>query len=671
MSRNGNGTYNLPAGNPVVTGTTISSTWANNTLADMANAITGSIAADGQTPITGALKGTNGTVAFAGVGQTKIPSGTTAQRAASPTDGMIRYNTDLKQYEGYKEGAWSIFGNGAGGTLFSDTVTATQGQTVIVLTTGYVLGGDNLSVYVNGSRQIYNVNYTETTTTSFTFTNGLNAGDLVNYTIGASTSLSVNASSVLYNEGSTGAVDTNVKAKLQESVSVKDFGAIGNGIADDTAAIQAAINSKNGFLSVYFPAGVYKVTSQITLAYDRYELHGDGVATRILFMPTADAACFVFDRTNQNSVQNTVRDLAFYSDDTGFTKTAIKLYSISSCLFENIQTVSPHWEGGTGSIFLHILGREGTAIRGLNVQADKPILISPIPSAYNPSGIGIDHFHFSDCYLIASGNYPIVTIEDGVYVTQLTFDGYQAWVGGTYGVYWNDTTSAQISSGIVFANIRMEQGLDATKQAFYINHNYSVAGFTVRNSYIGDRAGLYLRKVSSVTIDNSYFTAIPQEVLNIDGSNDNISINNCFWQAGTTSTITGLRTIYSTPEGYATPINAFYIKSTSTFIAEIHEGIITGEPFTVANAGVVSLLPTALSPSIYVAIVTTNEGTNAIFSINGNQHLTYLISDPSGIFSTTKGTASKINIYWDATSGTYQLENLRGSSYTYNILKLS
>ena len=54
MSRNGSGVYSLPAGNPVVTGTTISSTWANNTLTDMATAITGSIASDGQTPITGA-----------------------------------------------------------------------------------------------------------------------------------------------------------------------------------------------------------------------------------------------------------------------------------------------------------------------------------------------------------------------------------------------------------------------------------------------------------------------------------------------------------------------------------------------------------------------------------------------------------------------------------------
>ena len=55
MARNGTGTYNLPAGNPVVTGSTISSTWANNTLNDMATALTGSLSSDGQTTPTGNL----------------------------------------------------------------------------------------------------------------------------------------------------------------------------------------------------------------------------------------------------------------------------------------------------------------------------------------------------------------------------------------------------------------------------------------------------------------------------------------------------------------------------------------------------------------------------------------------------------------------------------------
>ena len=49
MPRNGNGEYDLPAGNPVVPGTVIESEWANNTMNDLAVALTDSLTADGQT----------------------------------------------------------------------------------------------------------------------------------------------------------------------------------------------------------------------------------------------------------------------------------------------------------------------------------------------------------------------------------------------------------------------------------------------------------------------------------------------------------------------------------------------------------------------------------------------------------------------------------------------
>lgn len=55
MPRNGSGTYTLPSGNPVVTGTTISSTWANTTLSDIGTGLTNSIAKDGQTTPTANL----------------------------------------------------------------------------------------------------------------------------------------------------------------------------------------------------------------------------------------------------------------------------------------------------------------------------------------------------------------------------------------------------------------------------------------------------------------------------------------------------------------------------------------------------------------------------------------------------------------------------------------
>ena len=60
MPRNGSGTYSLPQP-AFVPGTTISSAAVNSDLSDIATALTGSISADGQTPITGGLKITNGT----------------------------------------------------------------------------------------------------------------------------------------------------------------------------------------------------------------------------------------------------------------------------------------------------------------------------------------------------------------------------------------------------------------------------------------------------------------------------------------------------------------------------------------------------------------------------------------------------------------------------------
>ena len=73
MARDGLGTYSLPAGNPVDTRTTISSTTHNNTMNDLAAALTQSVSKDGQTTMTGTLN--MGTNAISGVTKLTITGG--------------------------------------------------------------------------------------------------------------------------------------------------------------------------------------------------------------------------------------------------------------------------------------------------------------------------------------------------------------------------------------------------------------------------------------------------------------------------------------------------------------------------------------------------------------------------------------------------------------------
>lgn len=63
----------------------------------------------------------------------------------------------------------------------------------------------------------------------------------------------------------TGATERTFQNKTREIVSVKDFGAVGDGTTDDSAAIQKAINLviTNGAIKVIFPTASYKVLTKI------------------------------------------------------------------------------------------------------------------------------------------------------------------------------------------------------------------------------------------------------------------------------------------------------------------------------------------------------------------------------------------------------------------------
>jgi len=79
-----------------------------------------------------------------------------------------------------------------------------------------------------------------------------------------------NAADITYDPAGTGAVSRSVQAKLRDVVSVKDFGAVGDGVADDTAAIQAAVAyaAAGSGSAIYIPEGTFKVSGNLIGNYE-------------------------------------------------------------------------------------------------------------------------------------------------------------------------------------------------------------------------------------------------------------------------------------------------------------------------------------------------------------------------------------------------------------------
>lgn len=133
------------------------------------------------------------------------------------------------------------------------------------------------------------------------------------------------ASDLSFTPSGIGAVSRTVQDKERDWVSVKDFGAVGDGSTDDSSAILAAVNAATGATGgnsstygVYFPAGIYKVTTSAcftpTVASTARGIHffGAGWYTSIIRYGTLSGATWLYDNGATARTQfSTFEDLGF------------------------------------------------------------------------------------------------------------------------------------------------------------------------------------------------------------------------------------------------------------------------------------------------------------------------------------------------------------------------
>ena len=232
----------------------------------------------------------------------------------------------------------------------------------------------------------------------------------------------------------------NVEERIEntKTVNVLDFGAVGDGVADDTSIIQNVSNSLNDGDTIIFPEGAYRTTGTITIKKSvKIKMQGYILADHnqigILFKNADAQGNFSSRTTNQKSILDAEIDLirkknSDYENQT--TSIGVEMWNVYYGIF-NIKRLE------NNNVGLKLIGNKyGTGYAG---------------TSYCKFFIGLISSKVTNILMVASGTGGL----EG-YVTQNQFysgslsGGNNADATGTNHVFMNNIGSSVINANIFF-----------------------------------------------------------------------------------------------------------------------------------------------------------------------------------------------------------------------------
>lgn len=335
------------------------------------------------------------------------------------------------------------------------------------------------------------------------------------------------ASQISYNEGDVGAVNRTVKAKLQENVSVKDFGAVGDGVADDTAAIQAAIDAAGNGGCLYFPKGEYYCASSLTVGNQNFSMRGDAASNQANLTDFSSAIVFgntssvgiTFNNASFTMRQIIIENMGFHGDTSQSVMRFddVANINLSNCFVGNASASASNAINFTGCFIIYTencfiektANNRAVGTIGIRINLNNPQLAG-IYSFYNTT---VRNFATG---LIVDGQY-----SDTERYQSFNFIGSQA-KSNTVGLelagkLQSGTIQGSYFEGNIQHDIRMTEGV----QNLEIAGNFFNSEATNSQIKVGNSTSTSAGYVRAVTMSNNYHT-------NIDTTGIIVSVDDTF-----------------------------------------------------------------------------------------------------------------------------------------------